>query len=634
MNLTRYFRKNARTLLMVFMALLLVAFLIPNTIQGCERRGQQSIPWGKAFGRQITTEDLAIAKAEKQVLASLGQPMNISDADYFLLTEEAAQAGIHIGKQAVIGILQRAGVTDDFLQRVQLNHRMSYDDIYRIFGRWIAVEQLVALQSLGEFPSLARQRQQYRQRAQTARAEMVVIDAAAFEPTVGEPTEEQLTALFEEGKNRDAEPNDETLVVGYKLPDRVSVEYLTLDPNALLAHTQVRQLEMQRYFEDNRPQFMKPNPAAGTDPQAPAQIEMTFDEAREQIRATLRDEKAIEAAGSVMNDIYNELHRPWITTEVGPEGFHARPDTDLGDFKELQQRYSDRYPIVYEKTPIVDRQMLGMDPLLGQATLPDARQMVRAPELAFRVQGILASDPNDGVPAYAPLQPIGPLFTQVTRPERSRRPINFQPLVMRVTEVAPAAPPASLDEVRPQVIKDWKRQQALAKAKAYGEQLAARAREVGLAQAAQDATELREALAAATAQAPEPLIGNKPDYVAALTPVTVEDLRRPMGSQSGFTSKVGFTGNAAKQLFELANDPAPHKVALATAADHERVIVAELEEIKPIYDGAFEQQLSGNMMQEERFKNMMGQSFQMEWIGDQNIQRRAKFEAAPRKGEE
>lgn len=630
MNLTRYFRKNARTLLMVFMALLLVTFLIPQTIQGCDRQGQEAIPWGKAFGRQITTADLAAARGQKQVLALMGQPLNVSDADYLLLTEEAEQAGIRVGKQEVIDLLQRVGVTDTVLQGIQLSQRMSYDDIYRIIGRWVAVERLAMLQNMGEFASLARQRDQYRLRAQTARAEMVVIDASAFEPSVGEPTEEQLTALFEAGKTRDSAHTDSELVFGYKLPDRVSVEYLTVDPNALLAQTQVRQLEMQRYFEDNRPLFMKPNPAAGTDPQAPPQIEMTFDEAREQIRATLRDEKAIDAAGSVMHDIFSELHRPWITTEVSPEGFQARPDTDLGDFRELQQRYSDRYPIACEKTGLVDQQTLSMDLLLGQALLPDARRAVRAPELAFRVQGILASDPNDGVPVFAPLQPIGPLFTQTQRPERSRRPINFQPLVMRVIEVAPAAPPASLDEVRAQVIKDWKRQQALAKAKTYGEQLAARAREVGLAQAAQDATELRAALAAATAQAPEPLIGVKPDYVAGLTPVAVDDLRRPMGSQAGFTPKVGYTGDAAQQLFDLASDAAPHKIALATAADYGRVIVAELQEVKPIYDGAFEEQLAGSLLQQERFT---GQFFGFEWKQGENVQRRARFEPAPRQGQ-
>ena len=73
MKLAKFFRNNSRTLLMVFMSLLLVTFLIPQTVQSLSGRDAGlNRRWGEAFGKKITDRDLQNVYADAQLLYRAG----------------------------------------------------------------------------------------------------------------------------------------------------------------------------------------------------------------------------------------------------------------------------------------------------------------------------------------------------------------------------------------------------------------------------------------------------------------------------------------------------------------------------------------------------------------------------------
>lgn len=631
MNLTKTLRENGKTLLMIFMALLLVAFLIPQQIQGCaDRRRTEVLRVGEAFGRNVSTEQLQSATAEMDILRSMGamQP-GLSALEYYLLRSEAEAAGVRVGRDEIVSILRGGGVGDAILAEIQARHRVSYDHIYKVLANWMAVSRYRAYQTAAIFDSLPRQRLAYRNANQNATARISTIEVRAFERLVPEPTEEQLQAFFEECKDRTTAHTADALVFGYKRPDRVRYEYLTVDPAKIKSHVQVRTAQVEQYFKDNAAAFTKPDPLA-TQPvegQPPPEVPMTFDEARDIAREELRERRAVEEAHRVLNEIHSELSRKWLGLERDKNGF-VTTAPEVESFEAIAKRTAER-GVEYVGSELVDQAGLQRVPGLSQAVVSD-RMRLTAAQLAFRVQGLFTPQPGDSLPVLSLNEPSDVMSTRQTDP-RTRRQVPRQPYIMRIVAVAPSAPPASMDEVREQLVKDWKTVQAFALAKAEAEKLAARAREVGLDIAVQEATALKEILAQSEAAATQPAGAAPipPRYVAALEPFSPQRLVR----QSAFIEQVGNAPGVAKRIFALdddATDPATqpaHKIAALPVPTSFKWLVAELVAVQPVYEGSFEAQLA---QAAERGAMMSFQRFDADWRAPQNVAARTGFVAAPR----
>ncbi len=618
---------------MVFMSLLLVAFLIPQQIQGCsDRRREQALRLGEVYGKSISTQERELAGNELELLASLGliNPQQLpSPIDYYLMREEARAAGVVVGRDEVISLLRSGGFSDAAMSQLQQRFGVSYDRIYSVLGNWLSVSRLRGYQGQAIFESLPRQRLTYRNTSQLATAKLSTLEVRAFERLVPEPTEGQLQAFFEECKDRTTAHTADRLVFGYKRPDRVRVEYLTVDPAKLKSHVQVRAAQVEQYFKENAPFFTKPDPLA-TQPvegQPPAEVPMTFEEAREVAREELRDRRAVEEAQRAMNDIQSQLVRPWHSAARDEHGFVTTPPEAVS-FADLAKQYADR-GVEFAGTELLDQMALQRTAGLSQAMIGDRMRMTAA-QLAFRVQGLYTPQRGEAAPVLSPMEPSAVLMTRQTDP-RTRRPSPRQPFVMRVVAVAPSAPPASIDEIREQLVKDWKLVQAFALAKAEAEKLVARAKEVGLDAAVADAKELKELLAASETAATQPAGAAPvpPRYVGALEPFSPQRLTR----QSGFIEQVGSAPGVAKQIFALEDDAADpatqpaHRVVSAPVANSFKYLVAELVSLQPAYEGTFETQLA---LSAERNATMFFQRFDAEWRAPQNIAARTGFVAAPR----
>jgi hypothetical protein len=634
MNMMKIFRRHGRAMLMVFMALLLVAFLIPNTIQGCgERDRLRTLRLGEAYGRTISNETRAGARAEMEMLGNMGFPplLSLDSAlEYYLLTEEARYLGLRIGREEVTNWLRQVGFSDAVAQRLQTRYRRSWNEICAMIGRWMAVNRLVQMQAGAVFETLPREALAFRDQNQQAVAQLSVLESRAFLHLVPEPTEEELLAFFEECKGRTTAHTEEELVFGYRYPDRVRIEYLTVDPEKVRQKVQVKNSQVRQYFEDNAQLYTKPDPSASQPAGGqPPQIPMSFEEARELAREDLRRVRAIEEAQELVNDLYHELNRPWAAMEKDADGFTLPPAGDPPSLEELRSRFSMKYEVEYYRSELVDAQQLQLLPGFGGAGLGEGQQRISAPTLAFRVKGIVTRTPDDRAPVLNVYEPA-PVVTNRQPDLRTRESRPYQAYLFRVVEVRPSEPPASLDEVRDRVVQDWKLAKAHELARTHAQALADRAREMGLPAAVEAATELKEILTAAEQASTQPAEARTPtaNYLASLTPFTPARLTR----SSTFLERLGSVEKLPRALFALAEgattDTAPaHRVTVLPMASRFRWVVGELVEVKPLYEEEFQRHLA-QLAQRRQSEEL--RKFVTEWRQPEKVQQRTGFISAPR----
>jgi hypothetical protein len=132
-----------------------------------------------------------------------------------------------------------------------------------------------------------------------------------------------------------------TFTEGYKIPEKIKVEYLLSPYAPLMKDVVLTQQMMEHYYEANKtqPRFRKPEVrAAGSEAETPPSY-MTFDEARSLIEADLRRQGAQELAQAeierVDKAVSEQLSSAFGSTE--------RKDVDLKTFK-------DKFPVEYGET--------------------------------------------------------------------------------------------------------------------------------------------------------------------------------------------------------------------------------------------------------------------------------------------
>lgn len=655
MRISRLFRKYSRVLLLVFMSLLLVVFLLGDVIGRASRgpRGRD-LKLGEVFGEPVYASQARLAADEFALARQLGftTPDPWIDAEspqerdlvLFLLLKEAEHTGVRIGRDDVVEALRQDPDSARVLEAIRKTTGRSLNSIYDALRRVAAVTWLFRRQMEAVTPvSLPQLERAYRDQHQNARVLISVIDAEALLKQVPEPTEAELQAHFEQAKDRRTAHTDEELVFGYRLEDRVQVEYLTVDPVKMRELVSVREKEAQRYYRDHQNQYVRT--VAGQPGEKPQIVPLEYEEIKQRVREDCRAAKAIEEAQRLVNDLEHEARRPWRTVAVDESGLSERPpDEQIVSFAELRARFADRGPIEYHKTGLVTLEELYAEPGFGQAGKSTEQGRILAPALAFRVEGLAEPDPKDRRPILRLYEP-GPVVVREEPAATDFAPPVSQAYLFRVTRVAPAGPPAALDDVRPAAVRNLKRLKAFELAGRHARALAEEARRVGLKQAVAAAKELRALLgevpsasqpataaagqssSAATTQptgsaATQPIRQNR--YIRMLKPFAPRQfLRLPRGG----LPNIGVARHLHERVFALAatadSQPgAGHRVVAVPLARQFKWAVVELLGIEPIYRGEFE-------LARERLERQLGwsrqQMFVVGWFKAANVIKRTGF---------
>jgi hypothetical protein len=647
MRISRIFRKYSRVLLLVFMSLLLVVFLLGDVIGRAGRNRQmQDVEIGQAFGKPIFLSQTHQAQADFELTARLGmrtppvvsEDLQEQNVARYLLMEEARRAGIVVGRQEIIEGLGQAPGLSIALDRIRQDTGRSLNSIYDSIARVVATTVLARYQAGAlATASLPEIEHAYCDQYQEARILVSVIDAKAFLPDIPEPTEAELQAHFEECKDRVAAHTDQARVCGYRIPDRVQVEYLTVDPDAIKDEVRISARERLRYYEENQQKYTKQldesTPLAPGDTAEPQKIQLTYEEVEDRVRDDCRAAKAIQEAQRLVNDIHREARLPWDSAPLGEDDVRQAPPADaIVSFEELRTKFSSIYPVIYRKTELITERDLRRERGFGRASAVVDRQPVPAPTLAFHVEGLPPPEPDDRTPILRVDEP-GPVVLETRTVDQNAGPIPYQAYVFRVTRVAPSGPPASLDDVRAQVTEDVKEIKALNLAGEQARALAEQARQTGLKEAVADAQDLKRMMGMKADELvgpPEPEDAQHPSppdlserYLAMLEPFEPEQFLR----QARPLKNIGYAPELHEQVFAPVAQGGPdltqeHPVIVAPLAKTLKYAVVEVLEIKPMYQGDFE--LKRDELEAQAYAGEL-QPFWYDWFNPKNILARTGF---------
>lgn len=358
----KFFRKYNKILLVVFGTGLMVIFLIEPAMRGCGA-GSASYDLGTAAGNPITAEDQRRAAMQLQVLERLGGrerlPLLIvsqtTDAWQWLLMSLAARGtGLSVGPEEVTKALTGVGVNDEDLVRVSRELGVSQDFVKGAVGQWLLIDRYRGL-VYGMAPISVDQRiVRYNQLApllmrgygditlplgepylcdrvieyflhsfqSTVQVSMIVLPYSENSDVIDEPTEAQVQALFEKHKG-DKVGEGGPHGFGYLVPDMVKLEYLALSIETVEANITLTEREALAYHASHRDLFTQqeeaPTPdvagsasdgaapdgvdlgtAATTDKEAATTRQLTYTEARQDVRRRARRAKAEKEADAIM----------------------------------------------------------------------------------------------------------------------------------------------------------------------------------------------------------------------------------------------------------------------------------------------------------------------------------------------
>jgi hypothetical protein len=628
MNLNKWMRKYGNVLLMIFMAGLLVAFLLPPEFFNVRGRAAASARVGSAFGEPVTANDINSARQLSSLVTGvgLGMPRGLTDLHVHLLRQEARRAGISIGNDYVKEQLATLENIDEQLRRLNERLHMSYDDMYATIGEWVAINRLANVQTAALGTSLPRLKHQFATQRQDADVLTSVLLAEAFVDDVPEPTEEELQTFFEAARTRFTNHTEDGLSFGYRRPDRVKIEYLTVDPARIKETIRIREAEAREHFEQNPEQYTKEVPVAedGGQPTATETVPMTFQEAEEQVKDDLREERAVAAAQRLVNELRQAAVAPWFATPRGEDGFNQRPpEGSLLSFEELANRPANPFPVQRGVTEFVSPEELRRQrPRLAQLSVVQGQGRVTLPDLAFRVPPLYQIPENPAPGQRFVLSIDEPSPVMLTRGGRGQ-PAGGQAYFFRVVDARPSAPPESLDDgegLREQVIEDWKLVQAYQLAEEQARRLADLARENGLEQATATAEVLQQMLLLEDEQSD--------------TTRRARNLFTP-SEPPLFTRARQFLGGGiqpppslAEEIFaaeDLGAQPLSERIFVAGSPMSQVWLVAEVTQVNPVYEQQFEQQrlqlLQQSLGMELRF-------LQGQWFNPESIEARAGYRPA------
>lgn len=617
----KWLRKNSRAVIFVFMALLLVAFLLGDVIQYFGTGQDVDRPIGQAvnYNTTVTYSQYQRAEMVQNVSAAIGVQMaQLPTLEFLLLSREADQMGIRVGHDQVRQrLVQVFGAeTDRVVANLMNRMRLGQDTLFDLLADGMRVEQAVRLQSLGTGESLPRMRERFREQNQQAELKMSVIDAAVLTSHVPDPTDQEVRAFFE--AHRDQNPNpagsqDGTeLSFGYRLPDRVKIEYITLAPEQIKS-VRVREVEAQRFFEQRKDRYMKTVSPEPTSTAPTEQVPMTFEEAESQVRQDYRQIKAIELAQQIVNDIRSEAYAPWSAQPLDDDGFRKTPPRQIS-LKELADRHAARHPVQYGVTELSSAsELMQHFPRMPQYSGGGGTRL-NLPAYAFQVQGLFKPDKDRPTEMLAVGEPSQVLMTDQYVQGRT---IPYQPYVFRVLEVAPAGPPEDIAPFADRVRQDLKLKRAFELAGEKARELADAARQSGLDQAVAQASELRT------------MLGGTSDAVTQPSPEAQEALRMfEVSTQPRFTRSnpmlpgLGAVPHAAETIFALAAQPGEHKTTAVPGPAAKKWAVVELQRVTDVYQGDFD-------AQRDAYRDPMGMWLaQMQLLDPENIRARAGWKEA------
>jgi hypothetical protein len=521
--MTRLMRKNKKWLLVGFGILLMLAFLGGPLIQ--ELQGmQRNRVVARIDGKPVRAIDMLTANREISAFAEIARRVpffnvGIPDRDvthWLLLTREAHAAGMvgeeengeeyldllvpQIADQLIQYALQtgadpalrqryfeilmeadparrsameaelRGGLaasirnaTIDILRQAGLNSR----EIGVALARLAGVQQLRAAYVSAPRVSSRAAALHGKEILDAVSGDYLFIPALNIAGEIPDPTPEQLQAHFE--RFRTLRPGEGDYGIGYLLPQRIKLEYLKLDRQAIAAAIELDGVELRKMHAQNRTVYPGEFPAE-----------------RPRVEETLRNEKATQVMAEAQAAVQREVQKATRRLEtrqryrvLPPDWEQQRPRLEavaLAVVDEVRSATGVEIPTP-EVRVLTDswhtRDDLLTLPGIGVGGMVQGSLQAAFPDVAFWAREF------GGEPGFLPVQTGVPVVENYIRDAAQNR------YFFTILAIRPESPPDNVAELGQQAIDDFKRIAAYEQARQQIDQLRLAATAEGLDQLAQ-----------------------------------------------------------------------------------------------------------------------------------------------------
>ena len=600
----KFFRKYNKHLLAVFMALLLIVWLADEAIRNILRPDEMKTVVAQAYGRDIRQRDLLPTFTSTGILSALGvawqQMARVSMADlgvppmmamsrepltereWYMLVSEARRQGIVVSPDTVNKLKASLPQADRVIEYVRDTHRVSLAQVDEAIADFLRVREAALRAASGVLITEPEIRQRAKLVAEKVRVEFVVLPAAPFIDSKAPIDESKLKAFFEEHKDfpPGAGPG---LGYGYKKPAAVQYEYVQADVDALARAIEVSGDTAYAYWREHKAEFKRSEPpatGAASKPAASAPAIMTFEEARPLVVAKLQQERAKQEALRLVRDLISELGQPWTGAAAGPDGYLKAPagveaDNYLSAHLDAFAKRRFGSALRYQRSGWQTETELSREKGIATARLTDSQTPMMFRQAVFQVQG-LAPKPattKTGSEYYLARYQLCP--SPLTD-------AHGNVYAYRVIGTQPSAPPASLDEVRAQVEKDYREKEAFEAAGRAAEALRAKAAQSGLAAAWEADVPLRERLGKdAKLEKPAPF-AQQELYPMRGQAIMLPTRVPPIGDDPAFVRE-------CFRLAEAKTSTQPQRVGVVEMRRARQWVVVQGLEILPIYQDQYDE---------------------------------------------
>jgi hypothetical protein len=499
----KWFRIYNKYILAVGASLLMIAFLIPQSVQMFSE-STRNVTIGTIGDEEIKLDDRRAAASDMaivsmvfgkvhQLLPRIAIPESLESIHWLLILRDARRMGLGAGDHEVANLLGMLGYDDENkVRRLTIEAGVTEDMLYRAFRDWITIEQYRELAAgqghvsienrLNTYVSLINQLQMggvspYAILSGLARASQglprmstpvlmrtiadqlsnVTIAAVPVRSTryledVTAPDEAALVALFDQYKN-DLPGEGEPYGFGYKIPDRVKIEYMTIPFDQVVQLQTVDESRVVRYYDEHPDQFMTQPPAQGSDDTEEQEVQpqlRPYVAVRDQIVSRLKTEDAEDMIGQMARTAQSLLQRDVRQMETDNGYRVIRDGWQPTPFDEVAEALQEQFNVL-PSTRVRGGEWLSRDDLaqiegLGTSRLP-GRGGADFVSYVMSARELGITDDN----------PLIGLHLQTRIPSRTlTNPQNGSRYIFRIVDAEAARVPTSLDEVRPRVEQDAK----------------------------------------------------------------------------------------------------------------------------------------------------------------------------------
>lgn len=477
----KWLRKYNTFILVVGGVLLMVAWLLPETIK---ELGQSR--WGKSpmrlAGSKVSASAYSLAVREHEALSMLlGRDMlergirgGVNADHWLMLQREADEAGYMSGRfdgaeflntvakgmvqQMAFGMdqaqideqvkLLTANWTTNAIPRILGATQLTEDQLYRALGKLHGVSRMQAVYSSGVRYSDRRLISAAKTENDSAKIDYIVLPPDKEAAAIPEPDEAAIESHY--AKFKDVKPGTGDTGIGYLLPDRVKLAWLTVDQLAIESALAPNAVEVRKRFLKQYPTGQMP---AGETEQA----------VMSRLEADVRTEMVADLLRKVDQVVKTEFEKS--TRKLETDGDYRKIAAGTAyqpiDFKALATTVGARMtamtgsPMPAPAAEVRDVFMGKSDvqslPGIGQAALTRGTKQIPFSDLVYKVKEIAGR--NELV-----LQTGVPSLEYVTNATGSR-------FYFMVIDGRKESSPENLDDVRARVVKDIKRLAAYEKMK-------------------------------------------------------------------------------------------------------------------------------------------------------------------------